>query len=142
MLFVGFSLGDDNFHRIVDDVRKALGDRGVGSAPFGTALMVRAPRLTRELWHGDLDVVAVDESEVDVVLDRVVAMSSTLSEFLLDESFAGLLTPEEKRLKSLLAPLERELSDGLGSAQAVGQARQLLVSFGSSVLEQARRRGG
>jgi SIR2-like domain len=134
MLFVGFSLGDDNFHRIVDDVRKALGERGADPAPFGTALMVRAPSFTRELWHGDLDVVAVDESEVDLVLDRVLAVSTTLSEFLLDDSFTGLLTPEEARLKSLLAPLERELSDGLGSAQAVDQARRLLESFGSSAL--------
>ena len=33
MLFVGFSLGDDNFHRIVDDVRKALGERAPTPSP-------------------------------------------------------------------------------------------------------------
>jgi hypothetical protein len=131
MLFVGFSLGDDNFHRIVDDVRKALGDRGPDPKPFGTALMVRAPSFTHELWRGDLDIVALDEAEVRVLLDRVLAMSSTLSEFLLDESFAGFLTPEEEQLKSLLIPLEQALSDGL-ELPVSDRARRLLESFGSS----------
>ena len=132
MLFVGFSLGDDNFHRIVDDVRKALGDRGSDPQPFGTALMVRAPSFTHELWKGDLDVVALDEAEVGLVLDRVLAMSSTLTEFLLDESFAGFLTPEEAQLKSLLTPLERALSDGFESPLS-DPVRRLLESFGSSM---------
>jgi hypothetical protein len=131
MLFVGFSLGDDNFHRIVDDVRKALGDRGSDPEPFGTALMVRAPSFTHELWKGDLDVVTLDESEVGLVLDRVLAMSSTLTGFLLDESFAGFLTPEEARLKSLLIPLEQALADGMESPMS-DRARRLLESFGSS----------
>ena len=99
MLFVGFSLEDDNFHRIVDDVRKALGDRSSDPEPFGTALMVRAPSFTHELWKGDLDVVGLDEAEVGLVLDRVLTMSSTLTEFLMDESFAGFLTPEEAQIE-------------------------------------------
>jgi SIR2-like domain len=132
MLFVGFSLSDDNFHRIVDDVRKALGERGVDAEPFGTALMVRARSFTQELWHGDLDVVGVEEAEVALVLDRVLAMSSTLSEFLLDASFAGFLTPDEARLKSLLTPLETALSDRIGTSQAEEPVRRLLESFGSS----------
>jgi hypothetical protein len=132
MLFVGFSLGDDNFHRIVDDVRKALGDRGPDPEPFGTALMVRAPSFTQELWKDDLEVVALDEGEVAPLLDRVLAMSTTLSEFLLDESFAGFLTREEERLKSLLLPLEQEFSDGLELPMG-DQARRLLESFGGSL---------
>jgi hypothetical protein len=132
MLFVGFSLRDDNFHRIVDDVRKALGNRGPDPKPFGTALMVDAHSFTHELWSGDLDIVALDEAEVRVLLDRVLAMSSTLSEFLLDDSFAGFLTTEEAQLKSLLRPLERALSDGLRSPLGE-QARRLVESFGSSL---------
>ena len=130
MLFVGFSLEDDNFHRIVDDVRKALGERPAEAEPFGTALMVRASGFTRELWQGDLDVVAVKESEVNLVLDRVLAMSSTLSEFLLDESFAGFLTREEQRLKSLLAPVAKALSGRPGTSQAEEPVRRLLESLG------------
>jgi hypothetical protein len=130
MLFVGFSLGDDNFHRIVDDVRKALGDRGADPEPFGTALMVRAPSFTQELWKNDLEIVALDEAEVAPLLDRMLAMSSTLSEFLLDESFAGFLSPEEAQLKSLLLPLQDALANGL-EAPIVVPARRFLESFGS-----------
>jgi hypothetical protein len=129
MMFVGFSLGDDNFHRIVDDVRKALGDRGPDPEPFGTALMVRAPSFTQELWQDDLEIVALDEAEVAPLLDRMLAMSSTLSEFLL-ESFAGFLTPEEAQLKSLLLPLQDALARGL-EAPIVDPARRFLESFGS-----------
>jgi hypothetical protein len=93
--------------------------------------MVRAPSFTHELWKGDLDVVTLDESEVGLVLDRVLAMSSTLTGFLLDESFAGFLTPEEARLKSLLIPLEQALADGMESPMS-DRARRLLESFGSS----------
>lgn len=133
MLFVGFSLNDDNFHRIADDVRKALGDRGPDAEPFGTALMVRAPTFTGELWHGDLEIVPADEHELALVLDRVLAMSSTLAEFLLDDSFAGFLTPDEERLKSLLLHLESGLTDDLTAFQVAQPARRLLESFGSSL---------
>ena len=66
------------------------------------------------------------------MLDRVLAMSSTLSEFLLDESFAGLLTPEEEQLKSLLTGVEHELTHGLGASPTAEPIRRLLESFGSS----------
>jgi hypothetical protein len=132
MLFVGFSLGADNFHRIVDDVRKALGERGPDAEPFGTALMVRAPSFTGELWHGDLEIVPVEESEVTRVLDRVLAMSSTLSEFLLDDSFSGFLTSEETRLKRLLRELDRGLEEGVSQLQEAESIRRLLEQFGGS----------
>ena len=67
-----------------------------------------------------------------LVLDRVLAMSSTLAEFLLDESFAGFLTPEEAHLKSLLTPLQRALADGFESPLSE-RARRFMESFGSSL---------
>ena len=36
MLFVGFSLKDENFFRIADDVRKAVGGDGSSARKFGT----------------------------------------------------------------------------------------------------------
>ena len=44
MLFVGFSLDDDNFHRILHEVRKAVGGDTtlrLDSATFGTVLAMR-----------------------------------------------------------------------------------------------------
>jgi hypothetical protein len=77
MLFVGFSLTDDNFHRIADAVRRAIrtapptaavtsvaaaaGDEAAAATRatsdvelFGTALVLVRDRLVQELWKEDL----------------------------------------------------------------------------------------
>src|SRR5205085_2623757 len=63
MLFVGFSLTDEDFHRIAAAVRRVL--RGLetpgGAAePFGTAVVLRRNRLVRELWGDDLRWAEMD----------------------------------------------------------------------------------
>src|SRR5207248_11780402 len=61
MLFVGFSLNDDNFHRIADAARRVVhapGCRGRGK-PFGTALVLERSGLMEELWKDDLEWVSV-----------------------------------------------------------------------------------
>ena len=59
MLFVGFSLRDGNFHRAVDDVRRAAGDRPMSR--IGTALFVTPSDLTAELWQEELDILSFGE---------------------------------------------------------------------------------
>src|SRR5207248_9207022 len=57
MLFVGFSLSDDNFHRIADAVRRVLRSvqtRGGEPGPFGTAVVLARRPLVEELWGDDL----------------------------------------------------------------------------------------
>ncbi len=42
MLFVGFGFDDQNFHRIVDEVRKAVrSDGATNDGTFGTALFLQ-----------------------------------------------------------------------------------------------------
>src|SRR5690606_38972835 len=53
MLFVGFSMSDDNFHRIAYDVRRAIGSEARAD-PFGTALLLTDDPLLEELWHDDI----------------------------------------------------------------------------------------
>src|SRR5205814_2080317 len=50
MLFIGFSLTDDNFHRIVDAVRRAVHTRDT----LGTALMLQRDPLLEDLWARDV----------------------------------------------------------------------------------------
>ena len=50
MLFVGFSLDDDNFHRIAHDVRKAIGEQA-RSKKLGTALKLTREPLKEDLWQ-------------------------------------------------------------------------------------------
>jgi hypothetical protein len=61
MLFVGFSLSDDNFHRVVHDVRNAIGgpDDRPEPEPFGTALTLEEKPLVDSLWKGDVQFVNV-----------------------------------------------------------------------------------
>ena len=111
MLFVGFSMTDDNFHRIVDAVRRALAhaDREL----LGTAVMLGSDPLFEQLWGDDLDWVHVQEDgalgeaarRFEIFLDAVSRYSAT-SAHLLNERFAGLLSEEEQVLAANLVPLE------------------------------------
>jgi SIR2-like domain len=53
VLFAGSPLADDNFHRIVDSVRRLRGE-GRPAGPFGTALALRAGGLAEVLWEQDV----------------------------------------------------------------------------------------
>ena len=125
-------LGWGDFWAIATDERTVNALR----ISFGTALMVGALSFTSELWHGDLEIVPIEDWEVTRMLDRVLAMASTVSEFLLDESFSGFLTPEETRLKTLLRELERGLGDGVGDSHDARLIQRLLESYGGSVSAQ------
>lgn len=112
MVFVGFSLSDDNFHRIVDEVRRALGPTGHDDArSFATALLLQPEPLLAELWAGEVEFVpaggpTVDERRsarrLEVFLDHLLLEASDLSAHLLDDRFTDLLTEDERRLKAAL----------------------------------------
>jgi len=63
MLFLGFSLQDDNFHRVIDAVRKALSNQDKGHRSienFGTCLFLIQNGLIDELWEKELDLVSME----------------------------------------------------------------------------------
>lgn len=138
MLFVGFSLTDDNFHRIADDVRKALGldrapthdpadaplvqaDPRVTHDPFGTALLLEGNPLLANIWRQDLHLVAMDEGahstatfrdaarRLEIFLDRVSFLSSANTSYLLDPTYHGLLSPQEEALRDHLRALRQQV---------------------------------
>src|SRR5581483_4589664 len=107
MLFVGFSLSDENFHRIADDVRRVLrslqppanGTAAVGK-PFGTAVVLHRRRLIEELWGEDLRWVGVggdDEAprRLEVFLDDLLAQTRDTAH-LLDRRYERLLDGGER----------------------------------------------
>jgi hypothetical protein len=65
MVFAGFSLRDENFLRIADDVRKAIQGESGAVPHFGTALLLGDEPLLGELWAGELDGVAVGTDDQD-----------------------------------------------------------------------------
>jgi hypothetical protein len=127
MLFVGFSLSDDNFHRIADEVRKArrasMRRRGEARTPFGTALTLQEDPFRPELWEEDLDFVAMSRRSADgasaelddasaarrleIFLDRLLADATSSAAHLLDPGYEHGLSEPERQLRDALLAFRR-----------------------------------
>lgn len=145
MLFVGFSLRDGNFHRAVDDVRRALG--GNKRNRLGTALFLAPSALTAELWQAELDIVHFldapktsqpDEDaavsyaarKLEIFMDCLLGHCGSTTGHLLDPTFTHLLTQPEKELKESLLALRTQLTPEARSTVAWGRVQNLLHSMG------------
>ena len=119
MLFVGFSLNDDNFHSIIDDVRKSI--RNANREPqhqifrgnqFSTALGLARNPFVERLWKEDVDWLTFQSDEtteqkdaarlLDIFLDYLASECATSAPYLLDNRFDGVLSDEEKNLRDAL----------------------------------------
>ncbi len=117
MLFVGFSLEDDNFLRIVDAVRRAVRGPTAGTdaaepegGRLGYALMPRGHALLQELWSKDLpwlcpggeDAKSEDGVRaIEIFLDLLTHHAASHGH-LLDERFGDMLDAEERALRDAL----------------------------------------
>ncbi len=109
MLFVGFSLTDDTFHRIAHDVRAALGpaDKRPANEPFGTALTLTANEVRRELWAGDVEFVdAGSPRGLEIFLDRLLFETADPLKHFFDETFSGLLDDDERAIAEQIRALK------------------------------------
>lgn len=110
MLFVGYSLSDDNFHRLVHQVRAVIGPRAdrPGDSPFATALSSRPSGLLDAVWKGEVDYVSTAEKTEDdarriaILLDLVAAGAAAPAAHLLDESYLPMFGDDEQRLRKEL----------------------------------------
>jgi hypothetical protein len=83
MLFVGYSLSDDNFHRLMHQVRSAVGERPKrpGGDRFATALTPAPGELVHEVWEDDVSFVSTahdgthDPRRLAILLDLVSALA-------------------------------------------------------------------
>ncbi len=139
MLFVGFSLTDDNFHRIANAVRRARrpapGSRGPETMVdrFGTALELFSDPMSQALWADDLDWVTMDGGpppgdggvalrrtaarRIEIFLDAVLAQTGTTAH-LLDPRHEGALRDEERALVTHV----RELISAVGRDPAAARS--------------------
>jgi NAD-dependent SIR2 family protein deacetylase len=132
VLFVGFSLSDDNFHRIADAVRRVSKER------YGTSLAVAANRLLKEVWESDLNWVDFGELPksarlLEIFIDRLAAKTVTAADHLFDAKYESTLTECEVQLRERLAGLA-ELLEGIPRPDRRGAAwvevERLLQRFG------------
>ena len=137
MLFVGFSLTDENFFRIADDVRKAV--RGPDEAPkrkFGTALLVEENHLLKELWADDLECLtlagAPEEGgrNLELFLDEMLASASTSARHLLDPAFEGALDEGEIALSAALRKFEADVPEAARASRAWAVVEDALRRMG------------
>jgi SIR2-like domain len=139
MLFVGFSLDDDNFIRIAHDVRSAVRrPAGVSRPKFGTVLTLVEDPARRMLWERDFDVTSMEPRagddaaarargarQIEILLDRVLAESRPQLAHLLDERFTAALDSDELAVRSAL----QALSETAGDAPAWRPVHAFLDSF-------------
>lgn len=116
MLFVGYSLTDDTFHRVMHDVRRARGENG---GPIGTALTLFDDPLLRKLWGDVLNFVPMEPRpkkvtdadraraarKLEIVLDEIAIHSADISTFLLDPTYDGVLDDNERIIRREAAQL-------------------------------------
>lgn len=117
MLFVGFSLDDDNFHRIVDAVRRALS--GAERDLLGSVVSLFANPLVEQLWGDDLLWVHLDDAPRSEERARALARAgrrfelfldclsfhATAPHHLLNDRYAAVLSEGERELREVLEPV-------------------------------------
>ena len=143
MLFVGYSLKDEDFHELVHEVRNA-GSHDPTEKRLGTAVALFDDPLARDLWTDDLDIVALrpetktapDKAAIDAAgrdcerfLDLVGYHAAEMTGFVLDDTYADMLTDDERELRELLRPLVKPVREKTGAGwQAL---RALLTKLGA-----------
>jgi hypothetical protein len=131
MLFVGFSLTDDNFIRVADSVRKALSGAAASAERFGTAVFLGSDELMQMIWGDEVEFLSVGDARlVDVFLDCVLHHSSLGAGHLLDPTFVGMLSTPERRLAELLRGLDRDASTEVRQLPAWELVDDVLGRFG------------
>jgi hypothetical protein len=139
MLFAGFGLDDDNFHRIVHEVRTAVGGAGdrPDPEPFATALTLQRDPLQEELWAGDLDFIPVGGRDtpdaarrLELLLDRLLSEVTDATGYLLDPAYDGVLSPGDREVREALRRAWGELGPDAESSPAGLRFERFLAEVG------------
>jgi SIR2-like domain len=138
MIFIGYGLGDEDFHEVVYDVRSAF-QQGSDTEVFGTALTLVDDPVKAELWKDVLDIVPmrpagtpVSEAVRDLerFLDLVGMLASDRFSFILDVQYSGLLDPNEKELAERLHSVADVIVRNGTADHSWQEVRELLERLG------------
>lgn len=113
LLFVGYSLADDDFHRLVEEIR-IITDLSKPRHQLGTVLAIEDWPLA-DLWTDVLDVHRIGDGppapsgrRLQILLDRVAHLSAPQDLHLLDKSFHGLLDAADLDIAASLHDLREK----------------------------------
>jgi hypothetical protein len=147
ILFLGFSLTDDNFHAVIDEVRRAIdGDASSGASRerFGTAIVHNANAFAKDLWGRDLSIVDMDPPCRDDEMERRPLIASRRNELFLDylvykatmpiahffdQAYDGAMTDSDRKIREALLGLRESIKD-LASEPSVAPILQVLRRYG------------
>ncbi len=140
LLFVGYSLTDEDFNQLVYEIRTAIGSAET-KKPLGTVLMVEDWPLAT-LWEDILRVSQVGKDQpgrpgrrLQIVLDRVAHQATPNYSYLLDGYIKGLLEPDEQDIAAKLTDVQQVVDKILRASpdQPTAKAvRETIASFGAS----------
>lgn len=142
ILFLGFSLRDDNFHSLVDEVRCALEDVQPNAHDrgdrFGSVFVPPSGKLGAEFWESELAVKQLGTNasygrKLEIALDYLGYATSSSRTHLLDERYRAILTDEEVELKQIALELQSRLTARQVASATFQPLVQLLQSFGSRI---------
>ncbi|OBA89089.1 hypothetical protein A5633_07960 [Mycolicibacterium elephantis] len=136
MLYVGYSLSDEDFHDLVHEVRAARGSSEPGQA---TMLTLFDDPIQRELWQDDLNVITMSPErtpvpeaarELELFLDLIGFLSTTSASFFLDPTYDSLSEDEPSELRESLKKI-MEITKGAKHDSVAHQVRKFLNGLGA-----------
>lgn len=136
MLFVGFSMSDDNFLKIAHDVRQAIGERQGDEAAVGTALAINIRPYMQELWSGFINLVDMGEDELgarelEIFLDVLLSESDASISYLYNPTFEGLLNDQDRVVRDSLETAAKLIQEaGAWGNPAGSMFEELLEGLG------------
>jgi hypothetical protein len=143
LLFVGYSLRDEDFHELIHELRTARGNN-VAEIVRGTVLTLREDKLEQELWADDLDIVpmstregistATSARQMEMFLDLVAYRSTTSASFFLDSDYNSL-SEDESALRTSLRELIQATANNEADTVAHKVWRFLVHELGGEHIE-------
>ena len=138
MLFVGFSLKDDNFVAIAHEVRSAMSLAPRSEETLGTVLQLERNELRERLWPEFASVAMTEDDDageakrrVEIFVDCVAALAHTGFEHLTSAHMEGALSEAELAAREALIAL-CEAGAGFESSPVWQRIRSSLADFGGA----------
>lgn len=141
LLFVGFSLADDDFHEIAFDVRSVMPE----SREFGSVCLVANQPYLKALWGNELEFIDFSEDgaetnvisaaacrRLEIFLDYVAAMAATPVRHLFNPALDGVLTDEERAIRDLLSRFVGQSTPAMRASPTWEPIAALLRRYGRS----------
>ena len=144
MLFVGYSLSDEDFHEVVRQVRFArAGSTESQGEKFGTVVTLFDNPLLEILWP-DMEITPVKaENEkptpadleeagrrFEIFLDRLCLEAADLDRHLLDPAYKEMLDGSELELRAALDELQKRIGS-VAASPTKEKIEELLRGFGT-----------